>query len=77
LASAGLIDSKRSLLARILVDVTPGNLQYTYFTSSGTEAVECALKMATIATGRHYYIAFKGDFHGKTMGAFLSHQKPI
>ncbi|MEI8216171.1 MAG: aminotransferase class III-fold pyridoxal phosphate-dependent enzyme [Eubacteriales bacterium] len=69
LSSAELIDANRSLLARILADVTPGDLQYTFFTSSGTEAVECALKMATLATGRHYYVAFKGDFHGKTMGA--------
>jgi putrescine aminotransferase len=69
LSSAELIDANRSLLARILADVTPGNLQYTFFTSSGTEAVECALKMATLATGRHYYVAFKGDFHGKSLGA--------
>ncbi|MBR0598949.1 aminotransferase class III-fold pyridoxal phosphate-dependent enzyme [Sinanaerobacter chloroacetimidivorans] len=69
LSSAELIDANRSLLARILADVTPGDLQYTFFTSSGTEAVECGLKMATLATGRHYYVAFKGDFHGKTMGS--------
>jgi putrescine aminotransferase len=69
LSSAELIDANRSLLARILADVTPGNLQYTFFTSSGTEAVECALKMATLATGRHYYVAFKGDFHGKSLGS--------
>lgn len=69
LSSAELIDANRSLLARILADVTPGDLQYTFFTSSGTEAIECGLKMATLATGRHYYVAFKGDFHGKTMGS--------
>ncbi len=69
LSSAELIDANRSLLARILADVTPGDLQYTFFTSSGTEAVECGLKMATLATGRHYYVAFQGDFHGKTMGS--------
>ena len=69
LSSAELVDANRSLLARILADVTPGDLQYTFFTSSGTEAVECGLKMATLATGRHYYVAFKGDFHGKTMGS--------
>ncbi len=69
LSSAELIDANRSLLARILADVTPGELQYTFFTSSGTESVECGLKMATLATGRHYYVAFKGDFHGKTMGS--------
>jgi len=69
LSSAELIDANRSLLARILADVTPGDLKYTFFTSSGTEAVECGLKMATLATGRHFYVAFKGDFHGKTHGA--------
>ena len=69
LSSAELVDANRSLLARILADVTPGDLQYTFFTSSGTESVECALKMATLATGRHYYVAFKADFHGKSMGA--------
>lgn len=69
LSSAELIDANRGLLARILADVTPGDLQYTFFTSSGTESVECGLKMATLATGRHYYVAFQGDFHGKTMGA--------
>ena len=69
LSSAELVDANRSLLARLLADVTPGDLKYTFFTSSGTESVECALKMATLATGRHYYVAFKGDFHGKTLGA--------
>lgn len=69
LSSAELVDANRSMLARILADVTPGDLQYTFFTSSGTEAIECGLKMATLATGRHYYVAFKNDFHGKTMGA--------
>jgi putrescine aminotransferase len=69
LSSAELIDANRSLLARILADVTPGDLQYTFFTSSGTEAIECGLKMATLATGRHYFVAFKNDFHGKTAGA--------
>ncbi len=69
LSSAELVDANRSLLARILADVTPGDLQYTFFTSSGTESIECGLKMATLATGRHYYVAFKNDFHGKTMGA--------
>lgn len=69
LSSAELIDANRSLLARILADVTPGDLQYTFFTSSGTEAIETALKMAALATGRHFFVSFKGDFHGKTSGS--------
>ncbi|MDR0519224.1 MAG: aminotransferase class III-fold pyridoxal phosphate-dependent enzyme [Clostridiales Family XIII bacterium] len=69
LSSAELVDSNRALLARILADVSPGDLQYTFFTSSGTEAIESALKMSALATGRHFFIAFEGDFHGKTAGA--------
>lgn len=69
LSSAELIDANRSLLAKIIADVTPGDLQYSFFTSSGTEAIETGLKMAALATGRHYFISFKGDFHGKTAGS--------
>ncbi|MDR1796930.1 MAG: aminotransferase class III-fold pyridoxal phosphate-dependent enzyme [Clostridiales Family XIII bacterium] len=69
LSSAELVDANRALLARILADVSPGDLKYTFFTSSGTEAIESSLKMATLATGRHHFIAFEGDFHGKTAGS--------
>jgi len=69
LSSAELLDANRSMLCRILAEITPGDLQYTFFTSSGTEAVECALKMAALATGRHYFVTAKGDFHGKTHGS--------
>lgn len=77
LSSAELIDANRSLLARILADVTPGDLQYTFFTSSGTEAIETGLKMATLATGRHYYVAFTGGFHGKTLGSLSLTSKAL
>lgn len=40
-----------------------------YFTNSGTEAVEAAIKLARHATGRQRIIAFHGAFHGRTMGA--------
>lgn len=69
LNSAELLDANRGMLARLLADVTPGDLQYTFFTSSGTESIECAMKMAALATGRHYFVSCKGDFHGKTHGA--------
>jgi putrescine aminotransferase len=69
LSSAELVDANRALLARILADITPGDLKYTFFTSSGTEAIETALKMASLYTKRHFYIAFEGDFHGKTHGS--------
>jgi 4-aminobutyrate aminotransferase len=40
-----------------------------YFGNSGTEAVEAALKLARMATGRPGIIAFRGAFHGRTYGA--------
>lgn len=69
LGSAELLDGNRSMLAKLLADITPGNLQYSFFTSSGTEAVECAMKMAMMATGRKYFITGTKDFHGKSLGA--------
>lgn len=69
LGSAELLDGNRGMLAKLLADVTPGELKYTFFTSSGTESVECAMKMAIMATGRHYFITGTQDFHGKSLGA--------
>jgi 4-aminobutyrate aminotransferase len=40
-----------------------------YFSNSGAEAVECALKLARYHTGRQQVISFLGSFHGRTMGA--------
>src|SRR5262249_52797542 len=41
----------------------------TFLTNSGTEAVEAALKLARNHTGRQNVIAFRGGFHGRTLGA--------
>ena len=41
----------------------------THFGNSGTEAVECALKLAMHATGREKFISFFGSFHGRTLGS--------
>jgi 4-aminobutyrate aminotransferase len=41
----------------------------SFFTNSGAESVEAALKLARYATGRSRYIGFLGGFHGRTMGA--------
>ncbi|MBV9400307.1 MAG: acetyl ornithine aminotransferase family protein [Bryobacterales bacterium] len=40
-----------------------------YFANSGTEAVEAAIKLARYHTGRKQFIAFRGAFHGRTMGS--------
>lgn len=48
-----------------------------YFGNSGTEAVECALKLARYHTRRQHVIAFYGAFHGRTMGSLsLTASKP-
>lgn len=56
-------------LAEALAEVTPGELQYTFFCNSGTEAVEGALKIARMASGKPQIISTKGAFHGKTLGS--------
>ena len=56
-------------LARRLAEITPGDLQISFFANSGTEAVEGALKLARAATKRPKIVATHNAFHGKTFGA--------
>jgi acetylornithine/N-succinyldiaminopimelate aminotransferase len=56
-------------LARRLVELLPPPLERVYFTNSGAEAIECALKVARKFTGRAGFVAFDGAYHGDTMGA--------
>jgi acetylornithine/N-succinyldiaminopimelate aminotransferase len=57
------------MLARRLVELLPRPLDRVYFTNSGAEAIECALKVARKFTGRAGFVAFDGAYHGDTMGA--------
>ena len=63
------LNGMTAALAHNLAQVTPGLLQRTFFCNSGAEAVEGALKMARIATGRQRLLYCEGAFHGKTFGA--------
>lgn len=68
--SSHVLESRPSVdLAEMLARVTPGDLQYSFFCNSGTEAVEGALKFARAATGRTQIISTVGAFHGKTYGS--------
>ncbi len=69
LHSQELVDPLRGYLAKTLAMITPGDLQYAFFTNGGAEAVEMALKLARLATGGRWYISTVGAFHGKSMGA--------
>ena len=63
------IQAPQVALARRLAELLPSPLSVTYFTNSGAEAVEGALKTARKATRRSGLIAFGGSFHGDTFGA--------
>jgi 4-aminobutyrate aminotransferase len=57
-------------LAEKLTQITPGKFaKRVFFTNSGTESVEAAIKLARYHTRRQNMIAFYGCFHGRTMGA--------
>ncbi len=57
-------------LARRLAGATPGEeTKKVFFTQSGAESVEAALKLSKWATGRSQFLAFLGAFHGRTHGA--------
>ncbi|HEU5213491.1 MAG TPA: aminotransferase class III-fold pyridoxal phosphate-dependent enzyme, partial [Gaiellaceae bacterium] len=59
----------RSTLARMLAEVTPGDLTMSFFTNGGAEANENAIKLARWYTGRHKIIARYRSYHGATAGA--------
>lgn len=56
-------------LAERLAAIAPGTLQFSFICNSGTEAVEGALKLARLATGKPQIIHAANAFHGKTMGS--------
>ncbi len=77
LHSQELLDPLRAMLAKIVAMVTPGDLQYAFFTNSGTETVEGALKLAKLHTGRPGIIAAAGAFHGKSLGSLSMTAKAL
>ena len=69
LHSQELVDPLRGYLAQLVAMITPGDMQYAFFCNGGAEAVEMALKLARLASGKHYFISMVDGFHGKSMGA--------
>ncbi|MGH9468823.1 MAG: aminotransferase class III-fold pyridoxal phosphate-dependent enzyme, partial [Terriglobia bacterium] len=58
-----------AILAEKLAAITPGRLKKSFFANSGSEAIEGALKLAKLFTGKYEYIALQAGFHGRTWGA--------
>jgi putrescine aminotransferase len=67
--SQELIDPLRGVLAKLLATITPGDLKYSWFAASGTEANEAAMKIAKLYSGKTAFIVGVKAFHGKTMGS--------
>ena len=62
-------NDRRAELYDLLATVVPGDLNRYFLCNSGAEAIEGALKVAGILTGRHGIVATKRGFHGRTLGA--------
>ena len=63
------VQSPQVQYARLLTEHLPATLNSVYFTNSGAEAVEGAMKLSKRASGRSEIIAFKNSYHGSTQGA--------
>lgn len=63
------IQHPQTQYAKLLTSLLPPQLNCIYFTNSGTEATEGALKLAKRVTGRSEIISFKNAYHGSTHGA--------
>src|ERR1700694_4473870 len=61
--------SEIELAERLEAKILPGTPAKVFFTNSGAEAIEGAMKLARLTSGRPSYIAFIGAFHGRTFGA--------
>jgi putrescine aminotransferase len=69
LNSQELLEPWRGALARLIAEITPGDLQNSFFINNGTDAIEGALKLARLYTGRSTFIAALSGFHGKSFGS--------
>lgn len=63
------VETPQVQYAKLLADLLPGPLDCVYFTNSGAEAVEGAMKLAKRVTNRTEIVAFNNSYHGATQGA--------
>jgi acetylornithine/N-succinyldiaminopimelate aminotransferase len=63
----------QQLLAKKLCEL--GGMSRCFFSNSGAEAIECAIKLAKKYTGKHNFVAMKNSFHGRTLGSLSATYK--
>jgi acetylornithine/succinyldiaminopimelate/putrescine aminotransferase len=63
------VEAPQTVFAKALTDILPASLNSVYFTNSGAEATEGAMKLAKRVTGRTQFIHFRHSYHGSTQGA--------
>lgn len=71
-----IIEAQAKLAAR-LAELLPREISRVYFTNSGAEAIEGALKLARRHTRRPGFVAFDGAYHGDTMAALALMGNPV
>lgn len=64
-----LVQSPQVQYAKMLTDNLPASLNSVFYTASGSEATEGAMKLAKRYTGRTQIVSFKNSYHGSTQGA--------
>ncbi len=77
LASRVLFDDTVADLAAELAAILPGDISKSFFCHSGTEAVEGALKLARLYTGRQNIVSAEAGFHGKTFGSLSASGRDV
>ncbi len=70
-AMPGSATAVRARLGKLLSEITPGDIDVFFFTCSGAEANENAIKAARLYTGRHKILSRYRSYHGATLGAAL------
>ena len=75
-AYPGIATEPRARLAEMLAEIAPGDLRKTFFTLGGADAIENAIKIARLYTGRQKVLARYRAYHGATFGAMSAGGDP-
>jgi taurine--2-oxoglutarate transaminase len=75
-AYPGIATQPRAALGKLLQEIAPGGLEKTFFTLGGADAIENAMKMARLYTGRQKIFARYRSYHGATFGAMTAGGDP-